>query len=119
MSEINDQTPTSDLIDRFVRNILYDCHSVERRVNFSDARKELQRRGRVVLKEIAEYLTKTFSGKGFREFQGLDEDLFLAWGYLLFGIARDHNLQNPYPNVVFGDQNMGTWTQFCLSNAEN
>lgn len=61
------------LIKRFENDILYDCHSYHLKFERSDAKKELVRRGREVLKTIIEHLhKKTPSG-----------DLQVAWNNLL------------------------------------
>lgn len=115
--EITADTAIDELIERFENDIRYDCHQVERRVNFSDARKEMQRRGPKVLMPIAQHLLKSFPGGPFMELDRKHWDLFLAWGYLLFGIMDDHALPLLYKRVKFGEQNMSRWILWCTTNA--
>lgn len=64
-----------DLIDRFEKDIVYDCHSYTARFERSQAMKELHRRGKAVLRPIIEHL-KRYPPTGFMS-------LDCAWGHLL------------------------------------
>jgi hypothetical protein len=110
----------AELIQQFENDIQFDCHPVERRVNFSDAKKELQRRGRKVLTEIGDHIVTKFPKGGFFDEDIAQQDFFLAWGYLLFGITRDHKLESSCPytsKTPFGEQNMQHWAIFCHRQA--
>jgi hypothetical protein len=64
-----------DLIKRFERDIVLDCHSFTARFERSLAQRELCRRGAGCLKAITDHLRKN-PPKDFM-------DLRTAWGYLL------------------------------------
>ena len=73
--EQDQEIPVRELIERFERDMLYDCHGYVLRFSRSQARKELVRRGKKTLKPIAEHLRVHPPGSG----MGLDT----AWGNLL------------------------------------
>ncbi|MEI8337977.1 MAG: hypothetical protein WCF92_02410 [bacterium] len=118
--EITADTSVETLIDWFYKDITYDCHSIEARTNRSSARQELQRRGKEVLAPIGAHLFSFFPTGGFHELEEAYWNYFLAWGWLLFGIIKDHKLEgSPYPNKeTFGEQNMNVWIAFCFRNAQ-
>lgn len=110
----------ADLIKSYDNDIQYDCHPVERRYNGSFAAAELQRRGRGVLREIGNHVAKIFPEGKLSSISSGYSDFFLAWGYLLFGIVRDHGLREhcPYTSkTTFGEQDMHVWAEFCRKHA--
>lgn len=100
------------LIDRYGEDILYDSHQTETKIQRSEARRELQRRGPRTLKLIARELKITFP-----EDQEINYDLFMAWVTLIRGIITDHSLpSDPYMYIKYKDQKVEKWIEYCEAN---
>ncbi len=118
MAQIDETTPAGDLIQRYQNDLWYDCHRLPARIGRSDARKELQRRGPVVLKPIGSYLSERFPIGKLSELGNGYADDFVAWGHLLYGIINDHKIADiPYEDTPYSDQDMSVWVAFCFRNA--
>ncbi|MFA6251470.1 MAG: hypothetical protein WC603_02485 [Candidatus Paceibacterota bacterium] len=106
------ETPIEELVERYTKDILYDCHSVEARIDRSPARVCLQLKGKEALDYIAKEMESLFSSGE------IDYDLFMAYVRLICGIIEEHNLpEAPYlPNVKYGNQNPLIWINYCKAN---
>ena len=101
---------TGVLLARYHNDLKYDCHQTETVINRSEARQELQRRGKRVLKIIGGYLLVLFPPG-----QKIDYDLFMGWVRLITGIIEDHGLPPPPygPKVKYKDQTVEAWAAYC------
>lgn len=111
VKSIKDQL-TETLIERYTNDIIYDVHSTEVKIQRSFAKKELQRRGSVVLKKVALEMKRLFIN------QKIDYDLFMAWISLIYDIKESYKLpETPYArDVKYGDMEVLKWVHYCFSN---
>lgn len=83
---LSEWTPEA-LIQRFENDIKYDAHATMTKFSRSDARKELQRRGRHVLAQIAAHLRERLRLHRQGHVCSHRVELDSAWYLLLIGMA--------------------------------
>lgn len=100
-----------ELVARFTKDILFDMHSIEARIQRSSAGKEIVNRGQPTLKTIEMELDRISQDKSSPHF----EELRMAWISLLFEIIRKDQIEFiPYDqNTKFGKQNLQVWIAWC------
>lgn len=99
------ETPVSELIERFERDMLYDCHGYVLRFSRSEARKELVRMGKRALRPIVDHLQSHPPGSGM--------NLDTAWGNLLCMIDAD--LSGDGPLLLKDTQGWIDWAKRTLA----
>ncbi|MFC1615084.1 hypothetical protein ACFL22_00810 [Patescibacteria group bacterium] len=92
-----------ELIQRFEKDILYDCHSLSARINRSDAQKELVEIGQGALRQIAEYLKPKCTSDA--------TELTVAWCTLLCYIEADIDPQKTGPELLDETQGWVDWAE--------
>ncbi len=109
----NEIESSENLIERYNNDILYDCHQTETKIQRSLAKRELQKRGKSVLKLIGNKIEILFP-----EGKEIDYDLFMAWISLIYDIIKDHHLpESPYnTDVKYGNQKVIQWINYCYIN---
>lgn len=109
---LTEETPVEKLIECYTKDILYDCHSIETRIEYSNARLLLQLKGKESLKHIANEMNSLFSNGS------INYDLLMAYAHLICGIINNHKLPNPPYGygVKYGDQDPKLWIGYCIMN---
>ncbi len=105
----------TDVVGRYTKDIFYDAHQTETKIERSEARKALQEIGVPALKAIAEEMRGLFPSS---EPTDIDYDMLLAYARLITGIIIDHHLPAaPYESTVkYGDQDPKKWILYCETN---
>lgn len=106
------ETSVEELIERYKKEILFDCHQLETRISRSEAKACLRLKGKECL---------NFIGKEIKELQidgGSNYDLLIAYVTLIYDIIDDHKLPPPPygSGVKFAKQNSKVWIEYCEKN---
>jgi hypothetical protein len=100
-----------ELIGRFERSMIYDCHSFTARFSRSDARRELARRGAAVLGAIAAHLRKAPPSDKF--------DVRTAWGLLLHQIEISVDPKQSGPQKFKDTEGWISWAERFAGQLED
>lgn len=109
--------PIEWLVERYEKDIIFDCHTLSARISRSEAGTELIRRGRPALRAIGNRIRITIrEGSLVQEQVSFAWDQFIAWVSLLYSIIETHKLPAaPYGNnVMYGNQTPRNWYQYCF-----
>lgn len=107
--EVGEMSP-KELIEKFERNMNYDCHSFNARFSRSAARIELARRGAAILGAIAAHL---------REHPPTDQfDIKTAWGLLLHEIEIEIDPKRSGPQKFADAEGWIAWAERFAVQAE-
>ena len=111
--ENNNYEKSSDveLVTRFTKDIQFNMHSIDAKIERSFAGKEIVNRGRAMFKTIEVELDRILRENTSPHF----EELRMAWISLLFNITRKERIEfTPYSrNTRFGEQNLQDWISWC------
>ena len=100
------------LVERYTKDIWYDAHGTQAKMNRSKARAELLKIGRDTLKLIAKAIGSKIT------LSNTDYELFMAYASLLFDIIQKHKLPSPPydSNIKYGEQDPKVWIEYCQTN---
>lgn len=110
---VTTESPIEELIDKYMKDIIYDAHGVDLRISRSQARVYLQSLGKKALKPIAVEMESQFLVD-----DNINYELFMAYVILICGIIEDHNLpESPYDSdVKYVHQDPEVWIKYCQEN---
>ena len=114
-ADIDETTKITAEVERYVKDILYDAHSIEAKYNRSESRKKIEARGKRALPCIAKEIYAQFIEKPKEEW---DTDLQIAFSWLLTGLIKENNLQ-PFPydsKFPCVKQDPNIWIAYCEAN---
>jgi hypothetical protein len=107
---------TNELVQRYVKDILYDIHTTESKIQRSSAGQELIKRGQRALVDIADKMQEIF-----RDVQNIDYEMLMAFVSLIRPIMENKKMPEepdfPYAvDVPYGKQDPQKWIDYCFEN---
>ncbi len=109
---------SDQLLERYEKDILYDAHQTETKIQRSRAKQEIHDRGTTMFSSIAKRMKITFSSNSLKEFY---EELLMAYARLISGMIDYYQLpKGPYASTVkYRDQNPEAWIAYCESQSKS
>ncbi len=107
------------LVERYEKDIVYDVHGTEIKIQRSRAKQEIHDRGTIMFPSIAKRMKITFSSSS--EFpKEFYFELLMAYARLIVGMIEYYHLSEPPygSNVKYGDQTPEAWIAYCESQSK-